>query len=733
MTELSHLPSLTLQLKGPNWQQGKAGGYSISLTANTEQPPGWYRLVLVAQNDAARQLLAQQQLFVKQNHNPHGADLLPESRNKLALVFLRHNPLRRLTLQWHKLPTPSQNARFSVVVRPISRAKAWFYMLAQVSRRHKAAGQSWSYIYRISRARSKRSGVDIALAKLVREYQPLLAHQLISCEPYSYWRQTKEPQLLAAYPQAQQHNIHFCLLLRAKAEPQQLLLSIHSVLAQQHRQWQLYLCSAANTLTEELQQLIASDRRIILLADNASLALAPHSYSMLLQEGDCLHPQALQVFAAEFAAQPVALLYCDHDSLNTSQQRIAPHFKPDWNPDLLLSQNYIGSAYMVRSDILQQGLQQQAAPVHSMHHWWQQHHYLLLLQALLALPGDNLTRQIRHLPLVLLHIAQKNQRQRYNQYTCDQAALYLQQLAAREGSAVLSVKPIANSNRFNVRYRIPRPLPKVSILIPTRDALDITRNCVNSVLQKTHYPNFEIIILDNQSQQAATLAWFNTISAHDKVQVIKYDHPFNYSAINNFGASKASGELLCLLNNDTEVINNTWLTEMVQHAIRPHIGCVGAKLYYFDNSIQHAGVILGLWGLAGHSHKNYDRYANGYQQRLKSVQNLSAVTAACLLLRKSVFEQVGGLDETHLTVAFNDVDLCLKVQQAGYRNLWTPRAELYHFESKSRGKEDTPEKKQREQQEIAYMQQKWPQIIKHDPCYSPHLTRLREDFSIDID
>src|SRR5690606_7640626 len=185
--------------------------------------------------------------------------------------------------------------------------------------------------------------------------------------------------------------------------------------------------------------------------------------------------------------------------------------------------------------------------------------------------------------------------------------------------------PIANSNRFNVRYRIPRPLPKVSILIPTRDALDITRNCVNSVLQKTHYPNFEIIILDNQSQQAATLAWFNTISAEEKVQVIKYDQPFNYSAINNFGASKASGELLCLLNNDTEVINNTWLTEMVQHAIRPHIGCVGAKLYYFDNSIQHAGVILGLWGLAGHSHKNYDRYANGYQQRLKSVQNLSAV------------------------------------------------------------------------------------------------------------
>jgi O-antigen biosynthesis protein len=284
-----------------------------------------------------------------------------------------------------------------------------------------------------------------------------------------------------------------------------------------------------------------------------------------------------------------------------------------------------------------------------------------------------------------------------------------------------------------VTYQIAEPLPKVSILIPTRDALDITRNCVNSVLEKTQYANYDIILLDNQSELPETLAWFAEISQHPKIKVLRYDHVFNYSAINNFGATAADAELLCLLNNDTEVINADWLTEMAQHAIRPDIGCVGAKLFYPDDTIQHAGVVLGLWGLAGHSHKNYDKNSRGYQHRLMSVQNMSAVTAACLVVRKALYFQVGGLEEQHLTVAFNDVDLCLKIHQAGYRNVWTPYAQLYHYESKTRGKEDTPEKKAREQAEIAYMQQKWPQIIANDPGYNPNLTRSREDFSIGIE
>jgi len=217
------------------------------------------------------------------------------------------------------------------------------------------------------------------------------------------------------------------------------------------------------------------------------------------------------------------------------------------------------------------------------------------------------------------------------------------------------------------------------------------------------------------------------------VRVLRYDLPFNYSAINNFGVRQARGELVGLLNNDVEVISQEWLGEMVQHALRPDIGCVGAKLYYPDGTIQHAGVILGLWGVAGHSHKYFPRSAQGYCNRLLTVQNYSAVTGACLVVRRAIYQEVGGLDETNLAISFNDVDFCLKVRQAGYRNLWTPYAELYHHESVSRGGEDTPEKKQREGREIAYMKARWGELLQADPSYNPNLTHHMENFSINLD
>ncbi|MCL5254966.1 MAG: glycosyltransferase family 2 protein, partial [Gammaproteobacteria bacterium] len=271
-----------------------------------------------------------------------------------------------------------------------------------------------------------------------------------------------------------------------------------------------------------------------------------------------------------------------------------------------------------------------------------------------------------------------------------------------------------------------------SLVIPTRDAMEITRTCIQSILERTSYPNYEILLVDNQSRRSDTLTWFRILERNPRVRIIRYDEAFNYSAINNYAVSKAQGEIIALVNNDTEVINRDWLTNMVRHAVRPNIGCVGAKLYFFDNTVQHAGVVLGIWGLAGHSHKHYHRSEPGHQQRLKTTQNLSAVTAACLVVRREIFEKVGGLEED-LRVAFNDVDFCLKVQSEGYRNLFTPDAELYHYESKTRGKEDTPEKKARELREIRYMRQKWAGVIAADPCYNPNLTRMREDFSLDID
>jgi GT2 family glycosyltransferase len=254
---------------------------------------------------------------------------------------------------------------------------------------------------------------------------------------------------------------------------------------------------------------------------------------------------------------------------------------------------------------------------------------------------------------------------------------------------------------------------------------------VRSIIEKTTYQNYEIIIIDNGSVQPETLDFFETITKEEsRIKVIPYNLPFNYSAINNHGVEKAEGEVVGLINNDIEVISPGWLEEMLRHAVRPEIGCVGAMLYYEDDTIQHAGVIVGLGGVAGHSHKYYPRMESGYFSRLKIVQNLSAVTAACLLVRKSVYLQVGGLDQENLQIAFNDVDFCLKVRKAGYRNLWTPYAELYHYESKSRGSDDTPEKARRFKSEVEFMENKWGQLLKADPYYSPNLTLVREDFSL---
>jgi GT2 family glycosyltransferase len=280
---------------------------------------------------------------------------------------------------------------------------------------------------------------------------------------------------------------------------------------------------------------------------------------------------------------------------------------------------------------------------------------------------------------------------------------------------------------------LPKPEPLVSLLIPTRDRKDITELAVCSILEKTTYSNYEIIILDNGSVEEETLEWFDQIQRQDeRVRVIGYDYPFNYSAINNFGVEHASGSIIGLVNNDVEVISPGWLTEMVSNVVRAHIGCVGAKLYYSNGLIQHAGVILGILGVAGHSHKYFAQNDPGYFARLQVRQNMSAVTAACLLVRREVYEEIGGLDEQNLRVAFNDVDFCLKVREAGYRNLWTPYAELYHHESISRGHEDTPEKQRRFQEEVETMKTRWKQHLEVDPYYSPNLSKVREDFSIGI-
>jgi len=277
---------------------------------------------------------------------------------------------------------------------------------------------------------------------------------------------------------------------------------------------------------------------------------------------------------------------------------------------------------------------------------------------------------------------------------------------------------------------VPSAAPLVSLIIPTRNALQLVRQAVRSILATTDYPSYEIVIVDNGSDDPEALAYLAQVSREDpRVRVMPCGEPFNYSAINNRAVREARGEIVGLLNNDVEAIDPGWLTEMVSHAVRPGIGAVGAMLYYPLNTIQHAGVILGLGGVAGHPFKEFPRGDQGQKNRLRLVQNYSAVTAACLLIRKDRFQEVGGLNEKYLSIAFNDVDLCCKLIKAGYRNLWTPYAEFYHHESATRGVEDTPEKKARFQSEIDYMMDTWADLLMSDPAYNPNLTLVGEDFS----
>jgi GT2 family glycosyltransferase len=281
--------------------------------------------------------------------------------------------------------------------------------------------------------------------------------------------------------------------------------------------------------------------------------------------------------------------------------------------------------------------------------------------------------------------------------------------------------------------------PLASLIIPTRNGLKFLQRCVDSILEKTTYPNYEVVVVDNGSDDPATLAYLKTLNdrthpllAGSKLSArsLRYDAPFNFSAINNFAVAQTRGELVGLLNNDLEVISPGWLDEMATQALRPGVGCVGAMLYYPNDTIQHAGVIVGLGGVAGHAFRDFPRGTEGKFNRARLVQNYSAVTAACLLVKRSTYVEVGGLDEKNLTIAFNDIDFCLRVHAAGHRNLWTPFAELYHHESVSRGAEDTPEKHERFRGEVEYMMKRWPEEIRHDPAYNPNLTLELTDFTL---
>lgn len=511
--------------------------------------------------------------------------------------------------------------------------------------------------------------------------------------------------------------------------------ALDSVLAQLYPDWELCLADDASTalgVRNLITEYTRKDARIkavfrpvnghISAASNSALELASGEFIALMDQDDLLPAHALYHVAIEINRHPDAgLFYSDEDKVNDDGQRLDPYFKPDWNPDLFCSHNLITHLAIYRTSLVREigGFRQGYEGSQD---------YDLARRVI-----ERITpAQIRHIPRVLYHWRIHDQSTAAGglsnkPYAYEAAQKTLNEYLAPRG-AYVEHGPFLGS--YRVRYTIPQPVPLVSLIIPTRDGVDVLKACIESIRNKTTYPNWEILVVDNQSTAPLTLAYFAQLSHDERIRIIKYDAPFNYSDINNYAVQNAKGMLIGLINNDIEVITTDWLEEMVSHAMRPEIGAVGAKLLYPDGRIQHSGVILGLGGLAAHAHRFFDQDSHGYCGHASLVKNYSAVTGACLLVKKDLYEKIGGLDATNLTVAYNDVDFCLRLGELGYRNIYTPYAILYHHESLTRGAEDTPEKIARFTAETRYMRERWGEMLDHDPAYNPNLTTSSEDFSL---
>ncbi|SEG80350.1 glycosyltransferase family 2 protein [Bosea lathyri] len=529
----------------------------------------------------------------------------------------------------------------------------------------------------------------------------------------------------------------FSIIMPVFETPAALLeAAVSSVRSQIYPHWELCVCddgSSSPRIAAFLDSLSREEPRIkwtrltrnqnISAASNASLTLATGDWIIPLDHDDLLRPHALLEVALAAEANPYArLIYSDEDKIDASgTKRFDAHFKPDWSPDLLRSFNYVSHlAALKREDVLRVGgwtLGMEGAQDHDL--------YLKVTETL-----DR--RQILHIPKILYHwrvaensTAGSDAAKPYAVAAMASAIASHLERTGREGDVtLLDDAPVAR-----VRYRLPERAPLATIIIPNKNMAALIRACITSIRSKTTYPHYEILIVDNGSTDYETLRLYDEFKRQGIV-IADYPAEFNYSAMNNLGIREARGEVLVFLNNDTSVIGEDWLSELVVNAIRPEVGCVGAKLYFDDDTIQHAGVFVGVCGIACHPYRGFDKGDFGYFGRLRVTQNLSAVTAACLAVKRTIALEVGGFDEIALKIALNDVDFCLKVHAAGYYNVWTPFAELYHFESKTRGYEIGPEKRARFQRESEILNERWQQYVTLDPYYSPHLTRTNEAVTI---
>lgn len=511
--------------------------------------------------------------------------------------------------------------------------------------------------------------------------------------------------------------------------------AVESVQAQVYPNWQLCIaddCSTSKATLKYLQSVeentkievvYRKDNGHISLASNSGLELATGEFICFLDHDDELSPQALYRVAEAINKNPdVLFLYSDEDKINERGWRSEPHFKSSWNAELLRSYNYINHLAVYQRDQLNAlgGLRVGYEGAQD---------YDLILRF-----TDNVEEdQIIHIPEILYHWRKISTSTAYEKavkpYIADAGKQALADHLSRNrvDAEIHTVAELTNT--FHVHYYLQQQ-PSVSIIIPTRDHCELLQRCISSIREKTSYQDYEIVVINNRSKEHKTLVYLAELNNIENTRVLSYDNEFNYSALNNFAVSEVQGECICLLNNDTEIISESWLETMVSHLQQPSIGAVGAQLLYPDNTLQHAGVILGIGGGAGHSHKYKDAEKWGYMARANVTQNLSAVTGACLMVKKKDYVTVGGLDELDFSIAFNDVDLCLKLREAGLKIVYSPHVKLYHFESKSRGLDTASDKLIRFEREKENLKTKWGRLLQRDPYYNPNLSLSREDFSL---
>lgn len=558
----------------------------------------------------------------------------------------------------------------------------------------------------------------------------------------------------ASFPNAQEaerqkntvfdRDVTFSILVPVYNTPEKFLRqAIESVISQTYPKWQLCLADGSDeahaTVGKICQEYADKDDRItyqklsenkgISGNTNACLAMARGNYIALFDHDDVLHPSVLYEYMKVICEKDADYIYCDEATFHgnkTIDDMITLHFKPDYAPDNLCANNYICHFSAFKRTLLEG-----TELFRSEFDGSQDHDMILRLTAK--------AKCVAHVPKLLYYwrshagsVASDISAKSYAIEAAKGAVAAHLREEGWENFEITSTK--AFETIFRIKYEI-KGNPRVSILIPNKDHLDDLKRCISSIVEKSSYDNYEIIVIENNSTTDEIFAYYEELKKNPDIRVVTYEGDFNYSAINNFGERYATGEYILLLNNDTQVITLDWIEELLMYAQREDVGAVGAKLYYEDKTIQHAGVVLGLGAhrTAGHTHYRVSSNNLGYMGRLCYAQDVMAVTGACLMMRKSLFEELGGLDEG-FAVSLNDVDLCIRAWKSGHVNVFTPFAELYHFESVSRGLDDKGEKAKRYDRESAAFREKWKDLLeKGDPYYNPNFSLDRSDFALKLD